>query len=116
MAEVLRTGAAHGLTLTFRSGGPSLSGQATNDEVFVDTRCTFRSIEILDDGARVRVRGAASTRRLPRRDVRRPAHRPAAPRRLLERALLRSGPTNTRSTMRCSRCSPTLRSVVVRCC
>lgn len=55
VAELLRTSAAHGLTLTFRSGGTSLSGQATDDGVLVDTRRDFRGIEILDDAARVRV-------------------------------------------------------------
>lgn len=62
MAALLRVSAAHGLPLTFRSGGTSLSGQATNDGVLVDTRRHFRGIEILDDGARVRVQPGATVR------------------------------------------------------
>ena len=45
-----------GVPLTFRSGGTSLSGQAVTDGILVDTRRHFRRIEVLDDGARVRVR------------------------------------------------------------
>lgn len=52
--------AAAGVPLTFRSGGTSLSGQSVTDGVLADTRRHFRSIEILDDGARVRV-GPGST-------------------------------------------------------
>ena len=44
-----------GLPLTFRAGGTSLSGQAVTDSVLVDTRRHFGGLEILDDGARVRV-------------------------------------------------------------
>ncbi|MFJ9582408.1 FAD-binding and (Fe-S)-binding domain-containing protein [Streptomyces acidicola] len=62
VSELLRTSAAHGLSLTFRSGGTSLSGQATNDGILVDTRRGFRGIEILDDGARVRVQPGATVR------------------------------------------------------
>ena len=57
-AEVGRLFAAArrtGVPLTFRSGGTSLSGQAVTDGVLVDTRRHFRDIEVLDDGARVRV-------------------------------------------------------------
>ncbi|MGW3571908.1 FAD-linked oxidase C-terminal domain-containing protein, partial [Streptomyces sp. NPDC000941] len=62
VSELLRTSAAHGLSLTFRSGGTSLSGQATNDGILVDTRRDFRGIEVLDDGARVRVQPGATVR------------------------------------------------------
>ncbi|WP_045558347.1 FAD-binding and (Fe-S)-binding domain-containing protein [Streptomyces sp. FxanaA7] len=67
VAELLRTGAAHGLSLTFRSGGTSLSGQATNDGILVDTRRHFRGIEILDDGDRVRVQPGATVRAVNQR-------------------------------------------------
>lgn len=46
--------------LTFRSGGTSLSGQAVTSGTLVDTRRFFSGIEVLDDGARVRV-GAGVT-------------------------------------------------------
>ncbi|MFF0225824.1 FAD-binding and (Fe-S)-binding domain-containing protein [Streptomyces sp. NPDC004629] len=62
VAALLRVAAAHDLPLTFRSGGTSLSGQATNDGVLVDTRRNFRGIEVLDDGARVRVQPGATVR------------------------------------------------------
>ncbi|MEJ8282156.1 FAD-binding and (Fe-S)-binding domain-containing protein [Pseudonocardia spirodelae] len=54
--------AAGGVPLTFRSGGTSLSGQGVTDGILVDTRRHFRDIEILDDGARVRVGPGATVR------------------------------------------------------
>ncbi|MFE6820951.1 FAD-binding and (Fe-S)-binding domain-containing protein [Streptomyces sp. NPDC057690] len=62
VAALLRASAAQRVGLTFRSGGTSLSGQATNDGVLVDTRRHFRGIEVLDDGARVRVQPGATVR------------------------------------------------------
>ncbi len=41
--------------LTLRSGGTSLSGQAVTDGILVDVRARFRDVEVLDEGARVRV-------------------------------------------------------------
>ena len=46
---------ATGVPLTFRSGGTSLSGQAVTGGILADTRRHFRRVEVLDDGARVRV-------------------------------------------------------------
>ncbi|WP_331377472.1 FAD-binding and (Fe-S)-binding domain-containing protein [Sinomonas humi] len=51
-----------GVPMTFRSGGTSLSGQAGTDGVLVDTRRGFRSIEVLDDGSRVRTGPRATVR------------------------------------------------------
>lgn len=48
--------------VTFRSGGTSLSGQAITDGLLVDTRRNFRQIDVLDDGARVRVQPGATVR------------------------------------------------------
>jgi D-lactate dehydrogenase len=62
VAALLRGASAHDMTLTFRSGGTSLSGQATNDGVLVDVRRHFRDIEVLDDGARLRVQPGATVR------------------------------------------------------
>lgn len=62
VAALLRVSAARSVPLTFRSGGTSLSGQATNDGVLLDTRRNFRAIEVLDDGARVRVQPGATVR------------------------------------------------------
>ncbi len=62
VAELLQVSATRGVPLTFRSGGTSLSGQATNDGILVDTRRGFRAIEVLDDGLRVRVQPGATVR------------------------------------------------------
>ncbi|WP_308816604.1 FAD-binding oxidoreductase [Pseudonocardia alni] len=72
-AEVGRVcGAARdaGLPLAFRSGGTSLSGQAGTDGVLLDVRRHFRDIEVLDDGARVRVGPGATVRQVNARLVR----------------------------------------------
>ncbi|WP_406674661.1 FAD-binding and (Fe-S)-binding domain-containing protein [Nonomuraea sp. N2-4H] len=53
-----------GLPITFRSGGTSLSGQGVSDKLLVDTRRHFRGIEVLDDGARVRVQPGAVLRQV----------------------------------------------------
>ncbi len=54
VAALLTVARDHRLPVTFRSGGTSLSGQSVCEGMLVDTRRHFRSIEILDDGARVR--------------------------------------------------------------
>ncbi|WP_052226516.1 FAD-binding and (Fe-S)-binding domain-containing protein [Microbacterium mangrovi] len=51
-----------GVSLTFRSGGTSLSGQAGTSGVMADTRRHFRSIEVLDEGRRVRTGPGATVR------------------------------------------------------
>lgn len=61
---LLRASAAQGVPLTFRSGGTSLSGQSVTDGVLVDVRRNFRDIEVLDDGARVRVQPGVTVRAL----------------------------------------------------
>lgn len=53
-----------GVPLTFRSGGTSLSGQAVTAGTLVDTRRFFADIEVLDDGARVRVGPGATLARV----------------------------------------------------
>lgn len=60
VAALMRTG----LPLTFRSGGTSLSGQGVSEHLLVDTRRHFRGIEVLDDGARVRVQPGAVLRQV----------------------------------------------------
>ena len=49
-------------SVTFRSGGTSLSGQAVSDAILIDTRRHFRQIEVLDDGLLVRVQPGATVR------------------------------------------------------
>lgn len=67
MAELFRIVDQHEVGLTFRSGGTSLSGQSVSDQVLVDTRRNFRLINILDDGARVRVQPGATIRQVNQR-------------------------------------------------
>ena len=55
VGRLLRASAVQGVPLTFRAGGTSLSGQALTNGVLVDVRRNFKGIEVLDDGARVRV-------------------------------------------------------------
>jgi D-lactate dehydrogenase len=64
VATLLRLSAAHGLPLTFRSGGTSLSGQAVTDQVLVDTRRHFRDLAVLDGGHRVRVAPGVTLRQV----------------------------------------------------
>nr|WP_308162498.1 MULTISPECIES: FAD-binding and (Fe-S)-binding domain-containing protein [unclassified Microbacterium] len=51
-------------TLTFRSGGTSLSGQGVSDDILVDTRTSFRDILVEDQGASVRVGPGATVRQV----------------------------------------------------
>ena len=62
IAGLLRASATQGVSLTFRSGGTSLSGQASSGGVLVDTRRNYRDIEVLDNGLRVRVQPGATVR------------------------------------------------------
>ena len=62
LGSLLRILERHDAGLTLRSGGTSLSGQAVTDQVLVDVRRHFRGVEVLDDGARVRVRPGSTVR------------------------------------------------------
>ena len=64
VARLLRATAAAGIGLTFRSGGTSLSGQAGTEGVLADVRRNFTGVEILDDGARVRVQPGVTVKQL----------------------------------------------------
>ncbi|MCU1477827.1 MAG: linked oxidase domain protein [Subtercola sp.] len=64
VGRLLRASGASGIPLTFRSGGTSLSGQGVTDSVLVDVRRNFRSIEVQNDGARVRVQPGATVRQV----------------------------------------------------
>ncbi|WP_105036896.1 FAD-binding and (Fe-S)-binding domain-containing protein [Cryobacterium aureum] len=64
VAELYRESQRRGIPLTFRSGGTSLSGQGVTDGILVDTRANFRSIEVLDAGARVRVQPGVTVRQV----------------------------------------------------
>lgn len=55
---------AAGRTMTFRSGGTSLSGQSVSGDILVDTRSNFRDIRVEEDGAAVRVGPGATVRQV----------------------------------------------------
>ena len=64
VARVLAAANDAGAPVTFRSGGTSLSGQASAEGVQLDTRRAFRRIAVEDDGALVRVQPGATVRQV----------------------------------------------------
>lgn len=64
LAALLRVARAEGMPVSFRSGGTSLSGQASTQALVLDTRGHFRGIEVLDGGLRVRVQPGATVRQV----------------------------------------------------
>src|SRR5437868_5356752 len=56
VARLLAYARASGTPVVLRSGGTSLNGQAQTDGILADVRRHFRGVEVLDDGARVRVK------------------------------------------------------------
>ncbi|GAB2711637.1 D-lactate dehydrogenase [Microbacterium marinum] len=64
VADVFRAVRAAGRTLTFRSGGTSLSGQGVSGDILVDTRSAFRNIAVEDDARIVRVGPGATVRQV----------------------------------------------------
>nr|WP_240423829.1 FAD-binding and (Fe-S)-binding domain-containing protein [Microbacterium halotolerans] len=60
VAALLSAASRRRTPVTFRSGGTSLSGQASGSGIMVDTRQRFRRIDVLDDGRRVRVQPGAT--------------------------------------------------------
>ncbi|AWB81373.1 FAD-binding oxidoreductase [Corynebacterium yudongzhengii] len=62
VAEVFRAAREQNTSVTLRSGGTSLSGQASGEGYLVDVRKHFRDIEVLDQGRRVRVQPGATLR------------------------------------------------------
>ncbi len=56
VSKVLAYGRRSGVPVTFRAGGTSLMGQAQSDGILIDVRRHWTGVEVLDDGARVRVR------------------------------------------------------------
>ncbi|MEX1077963.1 MAG: FAD-binding and (Fe-S)-binding domain-containing protein [Homoserinimonas sp.] len=70
VAAVLAFATASARHVTLRSGGTSLSGQASSDGILLDTRRAFRRIEPLDGGTRVRVQPGATIRQVNARLLR----------------------------------------------
>ena len=64
VAAAVRIAHQHQRSVTFRSGGTSLSGQSVSDGVIIDTRAHFRGIEVLDGGDRVRCQPGATVRQV----------------------------------------------------
>ena len=64
VGEIFRISHEENVGLTFRSGGTSLSGQGVSSGVLVDTRRYFKEIEVLDNGARVRVQPGATVKQV----------------------------------------------------
>lgn len=62
VVAALREAHRRGLPVTFRSGGTSLSGQASGGGMLVDTRTRFTRVEVLDGGERVRCEPGATLR------------------------------------------------------
>src|SRR5918995_6303989 len=56
VGKVLAYGRRSSVPVTFRAGGTSLNGQAQSDGMLVDVRRHWRGVEVLDDGARARVK------------------------------------------------------------
>lgn len=55
IAHILQTANEHGIAVTFRAAGTSLSGQAITDSVLVIAGDKWQRHEILDGGARIRL-------------------------------------------------------------
>lgn len=70
IAQLFRFASSSARGVTFRSGGTSLSGQASTDNLLVDTRAHFRRIEIESDGAIARVQPGATVRQVNTRLMR----------------------------------------------
>lgn len=64
VGRLFAVSARHGVPLTLRSGGTSLSGQGVTDGILVDVRKGFGTVEVLDDGLRVRTQPGVTLRRL----------------------------------------------------
>ncbi len=60
VAKAMAAAKRHKVSLNFRSGGTSLSGQALTRGLMVDTRRAFRGIQLLDEGKRVKVQPGAT--------------------------------------------------------
>lgn len=64
VGRLLAVSASQGVPLTFRAGGTSLSGQSSTSGVLVDVRRHFRTVEVLDGGALVKVQPGATVRQV----------------------------------------------------
>ncbi|MFF8817516.1 FAD-binding and (Fe-S)-binding domain-containing protein [Leucobacter sp. NPDC015123] len=70
VAEIFQAASEAGVSVTFRSGGTSLSGQGVSGEILVDTRRNFRDIRVADGGVRVVAEPGATVRQVNTRLLR----------------------------------------------
>jgi len=70
VVAVFRYASEHGASVTLRSGGTSLSGQASGAGILLDTRSAFRRITPSGDGTRVSVEPGATVRQVNARLLR----------------------------------------------
>src|SRR3954454_21074522 len=56
VGKVLAYGRSKDIPVTFRAGGTSLNGQSQSDGILVDVHGHWTGVEVLDDGARARLR------------------------------------------------------------
>ncbi len=70
VSAAFRFAREHGRHVTLRSGGTSLSGQASGADLLLDTREAFRGIRVEAGGARVRVEPGATVRQVNARLLR----------------------------------------------
>src|SRR4051794_2196887 len=56
VGKVLAFARSKDIPVTFRAGGTSLNGQSQSDGILVDVRRHWTGVEVLDDGARARLR------------------------------------------------------------
>ena len=62
IAALFKYATENNTSVTFRSGGTSLSGQAVSNAILIDSRRHFRAIEVLQEGLQVRVQPGATLR------------------------------------------------------
>ncbi len=62
VAKLFAYASTNKTSVTFRSGGTSLSGQAVSNAILIDTRRHFRKIEVLNEGRQVKVQPGATVR------------------------------------------------------
>ena len=70
VASIFQVARESGQSVTFRSGGTSLSGQGVSGEVLVDTRRHFRSIRVAEGAAHVTAQPGATVRQVNTRLLR----------------------------------------------
>ncbi|MFB7652695.1 MULTISPECIES: FAD-binding and (Fe-S)-binding domain-containing protein [unclassified Streptomyces] len=63
ISAIMAYARSHGRDLVFRAAGTSLNGQAQGEDILVDVRRHFTGVQVLDDGARARIRPGTTVMR-----------------------------------------------------